>query len=248
MSSSTPISIPNHTIQTLASADIRTLAAFVQASKLQLAINQFLFKDWPNEKAQQKHNLQAVTANFDNQNVARFKVTKKEKKDEKPAISAKHERPRMPNAMNPEVFTAVMQAIKYINEEVQGTDRNELTHIYVAPSSRGKGIGSHLVHLAAQPAQEEHSPLTMAAEPQAHCFFLKQGLLDTRHFDIDLSRWAAEYCGFGVFRLWGMRLRQEFVIAGALLLARSIVDVSALGLAAGGSLPDFQDQIYATWL
>ena len=48
---------------------------------------------------------------------------KKEKKEESTNDSDNDKISEIPHAMNPEVFNAVMQAMKYINEEVQGIDR-----------------------------------------------------------------------------------------------------------------------------
>jgi hypothetical protein len=53
-------------------------------------------------------------------------------------------------------------------------------------------------------AKAEGVPLALCSEPTAYGFFLKQGLKDTKHVDIDLSKWAPAYCGFGVFRISGM--------------------------------------------
>jgi hypothetical protein len=53
-------------------------------------------------------------------------------------------------------------------------------------------------------AKAEGLPLVVCSEPEAHDFFLALGFKDTRHFDIDLSKWAPAYSGFGMFRLFGM--------------------------------------------
>jgi hypothetical protein len=53
-------------------------------------------------------------------------------------------------------------------------------------------------------AKAEGVPLAICSEPEAYEFYRKQGLRDTKHVDIDLSKWAPAYSGFGVFRLSGM--------------------------------------------
>jgi hypothetical protein len=53
-------------------------------------------------------------------------------------------------------------------------------------------------------AKAEGVPLALCSEPAAYDFFVKLGFRDTRHVDIDLSKWAPAYSGFGMFRLAGM--------------------------------------------
>ena len=80
----------------------------------------------------------------------------------------------------------------------------ELTHIFVKPLHRNNGIGSQLVRLAVERAGEVEIPLTVCSEPGSHDFFLKRGFTDTKFADIDLTKWAPKYSGFGIFRLSGM--------------------------------------------
>jgi hypothetical protein len=53
-------------------------------------------------------------------------------------------------------------------------------------------------------AKTEGLPLVAKVEPGAYEFFLKHGFKDTKHGDIDLSKFAPPYTGFGSFRLSGM--------------------------------------------
>jgi hypothetical protein len=53
-------------------------------------------------------------------------------------------------------------------------------------------------------ATAEGLPLTLCSEPQAYDFYAKRGLRDTKHAEVDLSKWAPAYCGYGVFRISGM--------------------------------------------
>jgi predicted N-acetyltransferase YhbS len=82
----------------------------------------------------------------------------------------------------------------------------DLTHIFVKPTYRRKGIGSQLVRIAVDKAAEAGIPFSVCSEPAAHDFFLKLGFKDTVHGDIDLRKWAPENSGFGNFRLYGMVL------------------------------------------
>lgn len=80
----------------------------------------------------------------------------------------------------------------------------ELTHIYIKPSHRRRGICSELVQLAIKKAGEARIPLSVVSEPGAHYFFLNVGLKDSRYADIYLAKGAPKYTGLGVFRLTGM--------------------------------------------
>lgn len=82
----------------------------------------------------------------------------------------------------------------------------EVTHLFVAMAHRKRGIGSQLVKMCLDKAKSEGVPLAVASEPAVHDFFLKLGFEDAKHFDIDLRKWSPEYCGFGVFRIWGMAM------------------------------------------
>lgn len=50
-------------------------------------------------------------------------------------------------------------------------------------------------------------PLYAGSEPQTHKFFLGNGFKDTKKVDIDLSRFAPENSGYGIFSLWAMVVR-----------------------------------------
>jgi hypothetical protein len=60
------------------------------------------------------------------------------------------------------------------------------------------------VRLAIANAKVAEVPLFLCSVPSAHGFYLKLGFRDSIHADIDLSRWGAEYDGFGVYRFFGM--------------------------------------------
>lgn len=86
-------------------------------------------------------------------------------------------------------------------------DLIELIHIYVALTHRNRGIGSQFMKLCIDNAKAEGLPLAFESEPAVRGFFLKHGFKDTKHADMDLRPFSPEYCGFGMFRLWGMVMR-----------------------------------------
>jgi len=85
---------------------------------------------------------------------------------------------------------------------------SEVTHFFVSLPHRNKGIGTRLINLCVSKAKAKGLALAIAAEPQVHKLLLKLGFEDTIHVDFDLTQWSKyEYCGFGLFRLWGMVLK-----------------------------------------
>ncbi|RDW62086.1 hypothetical protein BP6252_11519 [Coleophoma cylindrospora] len=131
---------------------------------------------------------------------------------------------KVPKGLNLEVAGEVGEAVKEIDKEFLGEDRFglyishatsgisanqliEVTHLFVVMPHRKRGIGSQLVKLCIDKAQAEKFPLVVFSEPEVHGFFLGLGFEDTKHVDIDLRKWAPEYCGFGMFRIWGMVMR-----------------------------------------
>lgn len=82
----------------------------------------------------------------------------------------------------------------------------ELTHIFVDQAYRKKGIGSRLMRMCIERVKAEGLPLMLCSDPTAHEFYLKRGFTDTKHADLDLAKWAPEYSGFGVFKLWEMAI------------------------------------------
>ncbi|CVK93481.1 uncharacterized protein FMAN_02867 [Fusarium mangiferae] len=112
--------------------------------------------------------------------------------------------------MNRDVFCAVAQAVNIINQETDKLDRlanwlmPELTFIYVKPSHRKQGIGALLMREAFSRTEAEGVVLYLCSEPAAHDFYRKRGFQDIIHADIDLSKWAPPYSGFGLFRWTGM--------------------------------------------
>lgn len=87
----------------------------------QLAINRFLTTDCTNASAQQDYELQAVMANLDDPNVIIYKVV-----DNETGAMVAHlvlTRLGKKEERGKKVSITVMQAIQYINEEVQVINR-----------------------------------------------------------------------------------------------------------------------------
>lgn len=214
------MSIPNHTIVLSTASDVPVLAQYLTASKLQLAINRFIFKDWPNEPKQLEHYTSQIESAHDDPQTSSYKivddrsgyivahlvVTKQGAMvaGGQSALKADAESPTIPDYIVPEAFLTVMKAAQEVDAAVEDVDRLQLTWLYVRAESRRQGIGSQLVAFALEQAQSQSLPLVTAAEPQAYAFMKKQGFTDTKHVDIDLARWALPNCGYGTFRLSGI--------------------------------------------
>jgi GNAT superfamily N-acetyltransferase len=142
-------------------------------------------------------------------------------KEDEPATREGEQKPNVPKGMNVEVFLAVMAAMgevasggdvdhlsKYFHSGQNAanplTGSSALTHVYIKPAHRGKGLREQLVHIAIDKAESAGIPLYLTSEPEGHDLYLKLGFKDTKHADIDLTRWAPSYSGFGLFRLWAM--------------------------------------------
>ncbi|KAG8627982.1 hypothetical protein KVT40_003855 [Elsinoe batatas] len=223
---------PNHSLLPTHRFDTPLLGQFLSASKLQLAINRFIFKSWPHSEKQLAHYTAQVESAYGDSQIASFKVvhdrsgevvahlvlTREEARgggegdaDERNRDEGKGEegdgkegRPDVPEYLVPEPFFAVIDAAEEIEKEVEGRERLTLTWMYVRPESRRQGIGSGLVAFALETARKEGVPLVTAAEPQAYDFMKKRGFRDTKHVDFDLAKWAPSNSGYGVFRLSGL--------------------------------------------
>ncbi|KAH8201383.1 hypothetical protein TruAng_004466 [Truncatella angustata] len=132
------MSIPGHSIVPLTADDILTTTSFLQDSKLQLAINRFLIKDWPNEAVQRPLYQAAIEGGLKNPNTTSLKVvndksgetvgyfffTKRGQPapDEDKASKSKIENAgqNVPPGLVPEVFHAVMKAVETLESDVQG--------------------------------------------------------------------------------------------------------------------------------
>lgn len=118
-------------------SDFTTLAEFIHSSKLSLAINGFLYDDWPNEAAQKPIYRQAVESSFNNPESHCLKAVDQESGDILGYLVLTRKRPgqgsspeeestagqEVPEGMNRDVFCAVAQAVNIINQETDKLDR-----------------------------------------------------------------------------------------------------------------------------
>lgn len=129
------VTIPNHSILPISQTDLPTIAEFLLASKLSLAINRFLFKDWPNESAQTAQYTRTIKGGFQDptsevlkvvhdatgEMVAHLVLTHKKPATEPSGVAATQE-PSVPEGMVPEVFNSVIKASGQIQDAVSGVE------------------------------------------------------------------------------------------------------------------------------
>ncbi|KAK5636277.1 hypothetical protein RRF57_011989 [Xylaria bambusicola] len=219
--------VPDYSVVPITKDDIPVISAFLQASKLQLAINRFLIKDWPNDQFQKAHYTSVIEGGVSNPQTTSLKVindttgqavahlfyTEKlftRAGEGEIAGRGKEEqaKQKIPAEFNPAVYQAVMEAVKKLEPTVGAGKYIELTHLYVEPSSRGQGIGSWLLQIVQEAAGSAKLPLIICSEPNHHDFFVSRGFKDMEHVDIDLTEWAAPWSGYGVFRITRMGLQE----------------------------------------
>ncbi|KAH6877206.1 hypothetical protein B0T10DRAFT_609926 [Thelonectria olida] len=209
-----PISV---SIQPVSGADLPALADFLYTSKLSLSINRLLYKDWPNESAQRPIYAGAIKTSLSDPsseclkavdaktgNVLGFVVLTKKPAQKNEDVSRTDDgaaKSSVPESMNPEVFWTVMKATAELSHGAENIDHLEVTYVFVKPSNRRIGIGSQLVRECCMRAKDAGLPLIVSSEPAGYDFFLKNGFTKSKHFDIDLRKWAPPYNGFGIFRL-----------------------------------------------
>ncbi|KAI0479873.1 hypothetical protein F4859DRAFT_451946 [Xylaria cf. heliscus] len=209
------MSVPNHHVVPMTVDDISIISSFLQDSKLQLAINRFLIKNWPNPPVQNALYTNAVKGGISNPQTTSLKVVNDISKQpvgyifytKQKVPSGKKE---VPDGVVPEVFWAVTNAAQELQSDFRTEEFIALTHIYVEPSSRRRGIGSWLLQMAQGHAAEEELPLRIIAEPNHHDFFVRRGFRDIKHTDVDLTKWAAPLSGYGAFRISSM-VSDEFM-------------------------------------
>ncbi|KAI9745019.1 MAG: hypothetical protein M1818_001297 [Claussenomyces sp. TS43310] len=205
----------------LTAPDLPAFAQNLRQSKYELTINRLLYNNWPNASAQLAQCTKAVQGSANDADSSTWKVVDDETKEmvghfaltwkapskiEDVKQDGKDEfYPPVPDGMNEDVFRAVIKAVRDI-QTLGDVERFVVTHIWLKPSHRRSGIGSQLMRLAMDKAGEARLPLSVSSEPVAHGFFLSLGFKDTKYADIDLTKWAEENSGFGVFRLTGMVL------------------------------------------
>ncbi|KAI1326066.1 hypothetical protein F5Y16DRAFT_422315 [Xylariaceae sp. FL0255] len=237
------MAVPNYSIGPVTEADHPTLITYLQASKLQLAINRFIFEDWPNESGQREnytgmlalvlplHFFFAVWTFADegirpftgplNPDETSLKIVNDETgeivghivytktKTTRLTAAEKTEKAReaaaaVPKHVVPAVYSVMIHAVMDLAPEFEADEYIDLTHFYVEPKSRGKGIGEWLVKTAHDAAKDAGIPFTVCAEPNDHEFLVSCGFRDVKTADIDLVPFAAPMSGYGVFRLFRM--------------------------------------------
>lgn len=140
------MSILNHSILPATEADLPVIAGFLLASKLQLAVNRFLFKDWPNEPAQRDLYTSAVEGGFKDPQSTTLKVVDDRSGEtvahlilkrrtggeaKEPAVDVDGTQ-EVPRGMDPDVLPTVMRMIREVDEEMQGIDHireNDSVHV-----------------------------------------------------------------------------------------------------------------------
>ncbi|KAI1747775.1 hypothetical protein F4782DRAFT_398005 [Xylaria castorea] len=210
------MSIPNHRAVPMTVDDIPIISSFLQDSKLQLAINRFLIKDWPNPPVQDAIYTKAVEGGLSNPQTASLKVVDDISKQpvaylfytKQKVVSGEKE---VPAGVVPEVFWAVTNAFQELRSDFQNEEFIGLTHIYVKPSSRRQGIGTWLLQMAQRHAADEKLPFRIIAEPNHYDFFVNRGFRDIKYADVDLTRWAAPWSGYGTFRISSMVSTESMV-------------------------------------
>ncbi|KAI1777446.1 hypothetical protein F4818DRAFT_439801 [Hypoxylon cercidicola] len=209
--------IRDYNIEPATEADIPTLTEFLVASKRHLAINRFLFTDWPAEGVQRANYGAAVRGGMNKPDLSSLKAVHNESRrtvaylvvarsagagagsagrGESQAQPPKR-KGRAPEGIDPAVLERVEDAIA----ELGKPDGDYLVYMYVEPPSRGMGIGELLLRECVDRAQWEGLPLSINCEPNHHDWFRRRGFRDVRVADIDLRAFAAENSGYGVFRI-----------------------------------------------
>ncbi len=61
-----------------------------------------------------------------------------------------------------------------------------------------------MLRLCLDKADQAGLPVWLVSFPAAHGLYLPFGFKDLAFFDTDLSKWGKEFCGFGVYRCYGM--------------------------------------------
>ncbi|OAP63211.1 hypothetical protein AYL99_02438 [Fonsecaea erecta] len=162
----------NSTIRPVSSSDLPLLSELVHTCKLALPVNRLLFKDWPNNAAQRPLYAAAVESAFKGESVDSLKAVDQESGDilghlaltrKRPLTQTKTQPPSgkgirsekqedIPDFFNPELLSAVSNAVSEIAKGTEEFDHFELSYICVKPSARRQGTGSSLVHFCLEKA------------------------------------------------------------------------------------------------
>ncbi|KAJ5111505.1 hypothetical protein N7532_002040 [Penicillium argentinense] len=194
--------------------DLPFPARFIHAAKLRLSINRLLFENWPKDQIQTKACFKAV--NTSSEILVYYVIARKRPLEAQPEYGLKNgPNQETPEGLNPILFAKVMKTSGDVMGGVENLDCFEIVYMCVKPSAQRHGIGSKLMQLGFDRAKAEDVPLRLCAEAPAHGFYVKLGLEETKHADIDLRKYAAPYSGFGEFRLTGMIWRPKPNLEGS---------------------------------
>lgn len=133
------MSVPNHTIVPVTEDDVPTIAGFLQASKPQLAIYRFLFKDWPKDSAQLAQYTGAVESGFEDplfttlkvvddrsgETVAHLAFARRKARVSEAEVSAVDEADghrHIPNFFVIEVFSTMGRTVRELDQELEGIE------------------------------------------------------------------------------------------------------------------------------
>ncbi|MCJ1439264.1 hypothetical protein MMC27_008656 [Xylographa pallens] len=210
------MSTPKHTISPLLATDLPTLAQFLFASQLSQPTNQFLFTNWPNEAAQIALYTAGMEKSFADPLVEMYKATDATSGELVATLILTRSRPQAatvpsspagiapPTGVNSAFHAVLRRMLADVQRKMEGIDHFELTSIFVKPCSRNGGLGSRLVQLCIDKAQDATLPLFLSSVPSALGFYQKLGFVETGHAEVDLSSWGSKYGGYGIYRLCGM--------------------------------------------
>lgn len=74
----------------------------------------------------------------------------------------------------------------------------------VKPMHQRKGVATEILRYCLAQAEEAQLPIFLVSFPRPHDWYLRWGFEDLESFDTDLSEWGPRYCGFGIYRTYGM--------------------------------------------
>lgn len=129
-----------HSVQPFVRADVSTQANFLVAAKLQLPINRFLFKDWPNEPAQRRVYTDAAKGNFEGAENTCLKVVNDasgemvgyivitHRPEGKPLFAKKDQKAsqdqpiKVPEGFDPDVLLTVLKMIEEVHKKMDGIE------------------------------------------------------------------------------------------------------------------------------
>jgi predicted N-acetyltransferase YhbS len=80
----------------------------------------------------------------------------------------------------------------------------DLQIVAVKDTLRGQGVGTGLVKFCLEKSRAAGVPLCLYSVPRAKDFYLRLGFKETSYAEIDLSKFARPYEGYGLHRTTAM--------------------------------------------